>query len=122
MRHLTASILTAAAIALASTGAALSWGAISVDDSFGDEPSGLGYGFATEASSRADASAGAMDACRSEGNDDCRVVLIFKGCGAYAASAANFGVGTGANIGTAEKRAMAQCNGADCVVVVSGCE
>lgn len=122
MRHFTASMLTAAAIALASTGAALSWGAICVDDSFGDEPSGVGYGFATEASSRAEATIGAMDACKSEGNEDCKVVLTFKGCGAYAASTANYGVGTGANLGTAEKRAMAQCNGPDCVVVVSGCE
>jgi hypothetical protein len=122
VRHFIASLVTASAIALAATGAAWSWGAISVDDSFGDEPSGVGYGFATEASSRAEASAGAMDACRSEGNTDCKVVLVFKACGAYAASTSNYGVGTGANMGTAEKRALATCGGSDCMIVVSGCE
>ncbi len=123
MRQLTASLLTAAALALASTTAVLAWGAIAVDDAFGDEPSGIGYGFATELASRQEASAGAMDACKSEeGNTDCKVVLVFKACGAYAASRTNFGVGTGGNLGTAEKRAMSLCGDGDCIVVVSGCE
>jgi hypothetical protein len=122
VRHFTASILTATAITLAATGAAFSWGAIAVDDSYGDEPSGAGYGFATEASSRQEANAGAMEACRSEGNEACAVVLTFKACGAYASSRTNFGVGAGANLGTAEKRAMADCGGPDCIVVISDCE
>jgi hypothetical protein len=122
VRHFIASTLTAVALGLAATGAAWSWGAICVDDSFGDEPSGVGYGFATEASSRQQASAGAMDACKSEGNEECKVVLTFKGCGAYASSKANFGVGTGANLQAAEKSALSACDGSDCMVVVSGCE
>ena len=122
MRHVTATLLTAAALGLALTGAAWSWGAIAVDDSYGEEPSGAGYGFATEFANQREAAAGAMEACQSEGNSDCKVVLTFKTCGAYAASRTDYGLGTGANLGTAEKRALAACNGSDCIVVVSDCE
>jgi hypothetical protein len=122
MRRFTASLFAAAALALVSSGAAWSWGAIAVDDSFGDEPSGVGYGFATEASSRQEANAGAIDACKSEGNTECKVVLTFKACGAYAASHTNYGIAAGASLGTAEKRALASCDGPDCIVVISGCE
>ncbi len=122
VRHLTATVLTATALALATTGAALAWGAIAVDDSYGDEPSGAGYGFATQFSSRQQANVGAMDACQNEDNDNCTIVLTFKGCGAYASSTTNYGVGTGADLATAEKRALADCLASDCIVVVSDCE
>ena len=122
MRHLTASLVLAASLALASTGAAWSWGAIAVDDSYGDEPSGVGYGFATEASSRQEASTGALEVCRSEGNTECKVVIAFRACGAYAASHTNYGIAQAATLAAAEKRALVECDGADCIVVVSGCE
>jgi hypothetical protein len=122
VRHLTASLVLAASLALASSGAAWSWGAIAVDDSYGDEPSGVGYGFATEASSRQEASTGALEVCRSEGNTECKVMLTFKTCGAYAASHTRYGTAVGATLTAAEKRALTECDGADCIIVVSGCE
>jgi hypothetical protein len=122
MRRFAATLLTAAALGLASTAAALSWGAIAVDDSYGEEAAGAGYGFATEFGSQREAAAGAMDACQSEDNSDCKVVFTFKGCGAYAASRVNFGVGSATTLAAAEKRALADCDGPDCIVVVSDCE
>ena len=86
MKRITTTLIAAGLLAIASIGIAFAIGAIAVDDSYGDEPSGVGYGFVTLYGSKQEASAGAMDACQSEGNTDCKVVLTFQKCGAYASS------------------------------------
>ena len=109
-------------LTVSATGMALAIGAIAVDDSYGDEPSGVGYGFVTLYGSKQEAAAGAMEACQGEGNTECKVVLTFQNCGAYAASRNNFGVGTGGTMAAAEKSALTNCGEAECMAVVSDCE
>lgn len=121
-RKISALLFATAMFSAASAGSALAMGAIAVDDSYGDEPSGVGYGFVTQLGSVQQASAGAMEACRSEGNTDCKVVFTFQNCGAYAASRNNYGVGTGATITAAEKNALTDCGEAGCIAIVSDCE
>jgi hypothetical protein len=118
----TATTLITAGFIAASTGLALAVGAIAVDDSYGDEPSGVGYGYVTQYGSAQQASAGAMETCASEGNTDCKVVLTFQNCGAYAASHNNYGVGTGRTMADAEKNAFADCGEAGCIAIISDCE
>jgi hypothetical protein len=62
-----------------------------------------------------------MRQCRSTGNQNCRVVVRFNGCGAYAVSSGHFGVGTGRNRRAAERSALEGC-GYGCRVAVSECE
>ncbi|HOV85728.1 MAG TPA: DUF4189 domain-containing protein [Syntrophobacteraceae bacterium] len=98
---------------------ALCVGAIAVDDEIGEsEP---GYGFVTGAFSREEAKRRALDECGRSGNEDCRVVLWFESCGAYAASLTHYGVGWGSTKEQAKKRALDEC-GPGCVVKVAECE
>jgi hypothetical protein len=122
MKSLVTTLLAAGMFAGASTGIAFAFGAIAVDDSYGEEPSGAGYGFATQYSSKNEASAGAVEACQSEGNSNCKVVLTFEKCGAYAASRNNYGTGTGATMAAAEKAALTDCGEGTCVAIISDCE
>ena len=75
-------------------GSAFAIGAIAVDDSVGENDPG--YGFVTGEDSEAAAKAGAMKQCKSSGNDNCKVVVWFKTCGAYASSKKYYGYGFGA--------------------------
>jgi len=111
-----------ALLAVAPIGAALAIGAIAVDDYYDEDPSESGYGIATEYLTTREASAAALDACKSEQNSDCKVVLTFKKCGAYAASQGGYGVGSANTREAAEKRALRQCGDANCIVVVSDCD
>lgn len=118
-----AGILTAAVLVVAaSAGPGFCWGAIAVDDEAGTDPEEVGYGSATGYDSRAEAAADAMAACQGEGNENCRLALTFQKCGAYAASLNQYGVGRAATLKQAEQRALADCGGADCHLVVSDCE
>ena len=111
-----------ALLAVAPIGAALAIGAIAVDDYYDEDPSEAGYGIATEYLTTREASAAALDACKSEQNSDCKVVLTFKKCGDYAASQGGYGVGSANTREAAEKRALRQCGDANCIVVVSDCD
>jgi hypothetical protein len=112
----------AVVIGLAQTGGALAWGAIAVDHDFGEDPEDSGYVLVSpHHATPAAASADALASCQENG-DHCEVVLTFKKCGAYAASKTTFGVGAGATLKQAERRAVAACNGKNCRVVVSDCE
>ena len=122
MNRTMTTLVAAGLLAAASTGMAFATGAIAVDDSYGDEPSGVGYGFVTLYGSKQEAEAGALDVCQSEGNTDCKVVLTFQNCGAYASSRNNYGVGTGRTMDAAEKSALTNCGEGDCIPVVSDCE
>lgn len=96
-------------------------GAIAIDDEEGQHHEDVGYGVATGADTREEAAADALRRCRSEGNKDCRVVVRFDACGAYAVSDRHYGTGWGNTLRAAQNRALEQC-GSNCRVVVSECE
>ena len=114
--------LAALLLLCASAGPAFCWGAIAVDDDAGTDPEEAGYGSATGFDNRADAASAAMAACQSEGNTECQVALTFQKCGAYAGSLTLYGIGRAATLKQAEERALADCGGADCRLVVSDCD
>lgn len=119
--HKAATLIAAALLTIVSAGVALAVGAIAVDDYYDEDPSEAGYGIATEYRTAREASAAALDACQSEQNSDCKVVLTFKKCGAYAASMGGYGVASASTLAEAEKRALRQCGDANCIVVISDC-
>jgi hypothetical protein len=106
---------------LAFPAAAFAAGAIAVDDVEGMEHHETGFGTAINEANGDEAAAAAMRECRSTGNENCRVVLRFNKCGAYAVSRDHFGVGTGRTQRAAERDALDGC-GAGCRVAVSECE
>jgi hypothetical protein len=106
----------------ATVATALAWGAIAVDDEPGQEPDDVGYGIVTGSATKRQAGAVAMSACREAQNEDCKLVLTFRKCGAYAASRATFAVGTATSVKAAEQRALAGCAAPDCRIVASDCE
>ena len=61
-----------------------------------------------------------MRRCRQEGKN-CRVVVRFDKCGAYAVSHGHFGVGWGTSLRTAQAMSLKEC-GSNCRVVVAECE
>jgi len=122
MRHLKDKLSVSAIMMIASIGSAMAWGAIAVDNEAGQDPDDAGFGMVSGYSNKNEASSDALAACKEADNSDCRVVLTFQGCGAYAASSSKFGVGSGANVRQAEQRAVAACKAPGCKVVVSDCE
>jgi hypothetical protein len=96
-------------------------GAIAVDDVEGMEHHETGFGTSVNEDNSDEAAGEAMRQCRSTGNQNCRVVVRFNGCGAYAVSSGHFGVGTGRNRRAAERNALEGC-GYGCRVAVSECE
>lgn len=95
-------------------------GAIAIDDEVGEtEP---GYGIATGKDSEAQAKSAALANCRKAGNDNCKIAVWFKGCGAYAASKKYSGVGWGKTIEIAERVALEKCGSSSCKVQVSECD
>ena len=112
--------LSALLLSCAFSTSAFAFGAIAVDDERGEtEP---GYGFVVGEKSEAAAKAKAMRECRRSGNDNCRVVVWFKKCGAYATSKRYYGYGYGATKAVAVKNALEACNRNSCKVIVAECE
>jgi hypothetical protein len=102
------------------TGSALATGAIAVDDRKGQtEP---GYGLSLGHKSKERAEQGALTECRNAGNRDCKVAVWFESCGAYASSKRYFGIGWGANLGSAKAMALQKCGRDSCEVRVARCE
>ncbi|CAN5336576.1 hypothetical protein BH11PSE11_BH11PSE11_27720 [soil metagenome] len=95
-------------------------GAIAVDDAVGDMDAG--YGLVTGEDSEGAAKAAAMKECKKAGNDNCRVVVWFKSCGAYAASKKYYGWGYGADKATASDMALDKCGNSSCKIIVAECE
>jgi hypothetical protein len=122
MHRLTRRVFATALIVLASSGTAFAWGAFAVDDEEGDTADEVGYGWSTGYPTRNAAAQAAMNECKGQGNDNCRLVLTFQGCGAYATSPARYGVGTASNSRAAERNAMQACNNSQCQIVLSQCE
>lgn len=106
---------------LAFAAPALAAGAIAVDDDGDGRSNEIGYGISTGHASREAAGRAALAECRRAGNDDCRVVVRFDTCGAYAVSATHFGVGWGGSERAARAMAQEECGG-NCRIVVSGCD
>lgn len=121
MRNMMTIGLAAVLIVLVQIGAAQAWGAIAVDHDYGEDPMDSGYAFVTDHPTRAAAVADAMAVCRQD-NENCLLVLAFQKCGAYAASKTKYGAGSGTSVQQAERRALTDCGGSDCVIVVSDCE
>jgi hypothetical protein len=109
-------------VLVASTQTLFAWGAIAVDDEPGLDPDGIGYGIISGYAIKSEAINDAIDACKNEGNEDCRIVLVFKKCGAYAASMDNYGVGGAQTLREAEQRALASCGDRECRLIVSDCD
>ncbi len=107
-----------AATLLAPSGA-LAIGAIAVDDSVGDRDPA--YGFSYGFDSRKAAERKALGYCAERG-DNCRVVVWFETCGAYASSDHYYGYGYGVSKRIAIDNALAMCAHRGCKVVVSACE
>jgi uncharacterized protein DUF4189 len=122
MRYFLKTSFAAIALASVSAGAAFAWGAIAVDDHDGEDPGEAGYALITDSPSRNAASIEALSSCQANGSSDCRLVLTFQKCGAYAASRNLYGAGTGNTVAEAEKRALASCNDPFCTVIVSDCQ
>ena len=122
MHRLTRGVFATALIVLASTGAAFAWGAIAIDDEEGDTADDVGYGWATGYPNQRAAQQEAMSECKGQGNENCRMVLTFQGCGAYATSPSRYGVGSAATAAQAERNAMRACNNSACTIVLSQCE
>lgn len=95
-------------------------GAIAVDDEAGDVTAG--YALVTGYDSKAAAQAAAIKECREAGNKNCKAVLWFETCGAYAADAEHYGIGFGKSIKIAESKAIEDCGGGSCKPIVSDCE
>lgn len=94
------------------------YGAIAVDDRVGMEPA---YGFSTGEPSRQAAEKSALRYCKQYGSN-CRVVVWFETCGAYAASKKVYGYGYGATKAKATAQALSMCGNNQCEVVVAKCQ
>jgi hypothetical protein len=95
-------------------------GAIAIDDQVGDEEAGYGYSIGYD--TKAAAQKRALSECRKHGNANCKVMVWFQECGAYASSRKHYGIGWGSTKEDAEEKALEQCNRDSCEVKVSGCE
>lgn len=95
-------------------------GAIAVDDEAGVKVEDVGYGIGS-GSSREEAAAEAKKQCKKAGNSDCKVVVRYDTCGAYAASKDYTGVGWGESEKEAKTNALEAC-GSGCKIVVADCQ
>ncbi len=94
-------------------------GAIAVDDEEGE--SDPGYGIVTGYATRDEAGKEALAECKKQGNKNCKVVVRFDKCGAYAANKKSYGIGFGGTVQAARTKALDECGGG-CKVIVSDCE
>jgi hypothetical protein len=85
-----------------------------------DKASESGYSIVMGQNTEALAKTGAMNACKEAGNKNCKVVVLFTKCGAYASSQTASGSGTGKTKQEAVNNALAGC--ANCNVVAADCE
>ena len=116
MKKLTATLLLCLALPINSYAV----GAIAVDDEAGDM--NAGYGISTGLDSEQEAKAAAVKFCKEEGNHNCKPVVWFKTCGAYAANTKVYGIGYGASKEIASKMAKDACGADSCKIVVADCE
>lgn len=112
--------LAAVSVSLMFSTSAFAFGAIAVDDEEGEtEP---GYGFVTGEPNKEAAQRKALKMCKESGNTNCKVIVWFKTCGAYAVSKKYYGYGYGDTQKVAERKAVEMCGQKGCKVVVAECE
>jgi len=92
-------------------------GAIAVDDDASTSVRDVGYGIGF-GETREDAVRIALHQCRVAGHENCKVKVRFDKCGAYAASANYYGIGTGTTLARAESMAIEECGRSWCRVVI----
>jgi hypothetical protein len=94
------------------------WGAIAVDLQKADRSPyyGVGGGDSDE-----EAKTNAMKFCKEAGGQECKPVVAYQECGAYAASKKGGGYGINTTKKTAEAKAISGCDDDGCKVVVSDC-
>jgi hypothetical protein len=97
-------------------------GAIAVDDEEGLRAAQVPYGYVTGRESRDEAGAAALQECRHHGGEDCKVVVRFDQCGAYASSREHSGIGWGGSEDLARRKAMDDCGTDHCRIVAAVCE
>lgn len=94
------------------------WGSIAIDQVAGDTDPAYGYGVADtkEASEKI-----AHDYCVEAEGKNCKIVLNYQECGAYAVSSNSNGVGIGSTKKAAKDEAIKNCKSNDCKIVVVDC-
>ena len=106
-------------LSLLAPGSVFAYGAIAVDDSVGEtDPA---YGFATGEDTKEAAQRKAMKYCKENG-ENCKVVVWFETCGAYATSKKYYGYGYGSTKAKATADALKMCGRNNCQIVVAECE
>lgn len=95
-----------------------SWGAISIDFKTAQTDPYFGVG---GGSSEDEAITNAQKFCVEAGGAECKTVVSYQQCGAYAASGKGGGWGKSSTQKTAEAQAMAGCNDDACKIVTSDC-
>lgn len=96
------------------------WGAIAVDFSKPDRTPEFGLGGGKD---EAEAKEAAIEYCVEAAGKkaNCKVVVAYQECGAYAASKKSGGFGINTTKKTAEAKAISGCDDDGCKVVVSDC-
>lgn len=95
-------------------------GAIAIDEGVSNVR--VSYGMVVRASSAAEADKSALAECGKLGNKSCQVAVRFAQCGAYAASATNYGTGFGRTAAVAKTMAMNVCGTAGCTIIAAQCD
>ena len=107
-------------LSLAAPLSVFAFGSIAVDDEVGDDEPG--YGIAVGEDTKEAAQKAAVKYCKEHGNSNCKSVVWFKQCGAYAASKKYYGYGYGATKAIASRKALDMCAHESCKVAVAECE
>lgn len=100
---------------------AMAYSAIAVDDEAGESAKDAGYGVG-RGDTKAEAKKDALKVCKSYGSKNCKVMVEYNECGAYAASINSWGSGTGKTEAEAKKLALKGCGNKQCRIVASDCE
>ena len=119
MRRTIFTALTISLLVAANVTSAFAFGAIAVNDEQGMSAEEAGYGLGW-GSTQKEAERNAVKECKSAGNDDCKAVVWFEQCGAYAGDRVNYGIGYGSSLKVAESMALESCP--NCKIIVSDCQ
>ena len=106
-------------LSLALTSNAFAFGAIAVDDYV--DAKDPAYGFSINQPSRERAEQVALQYCRRYGTN-CKTVVWFETCGAYASSNRYYGYGYGVSKAVATSNALKMCGRNSCKIVSAECE